>query len=104
MQNLLGTLIYTLRQFRLSPVFTTAATLTLALGIGGTTAISALGVRHWKLLLDTRRGRLGRPSLYAGGRPSFCHTRCRDESSLVADRLEPIRVWLARPLSSKDIP
>jgi hypothetical protein len=39
MQNLSGTLRYTLRQFRLSPVFTSAAILTLALGIGGTTAI-----------------------------------------------------------------
>jgi predicted permease len=39
MQNLRSTLRYTLRQFRMSPVFTTAATLTLALGIGGTTAI-----------------------------------------------------------------
>jgi hypothetical protein len=42
MQNLLGMLHYTLRQFRLSPVFTAAATLTLALGIGGTTAIFTL--------------------------------------------------------------
>lgn len=39
MQNLRNTLRYTLRQFRRSPVFTAAATLTLALGIGGTTAI-----------------------------------------------------------------
>ena len=37
-----GTIIYTLRQFRLSPVFTAAATLTLAVGIGGTTAIFTL--------------------------------------------------------------
>src|SRR5271156_1970519 len=42
MQNLFGTLRYTLRQFRLSPVFTGAAILTLALGIGGTTAIFTL--------------------------------------------------------------
>jgi hypothetical protein len=39
MQNLRSTLRYTLRQFLKSPVFTAAATLTLALGIGGTTAI-----------------------------------------------------------------
>jgi predicted permease len=39
MQNLRSTLRYTLRQFRKSPVFTAAATLTLGLGIGGTTAI-----------------------------------------------------------------
>lgn len=42
MQNLTGTLRYTLRQFRLAPVFTATAILTLALGIGGTTAIFTL--------------------------------------------------------------
>ena len=42
MLNLLGNLRYTLRQFRQSPVFATAAVLTLALGIGGTTAIFTL--------------------------------------------------------------
>src|SRR5690349_23627536 len=42
MQNLLSNLRYTLRQFRQSPVFTTAAIFTLALGIGGTTAIFTL--------------------------------------------------------------
>ncbi len=42
MQNLPGNFHYALRQFRLSPVFTAAAVLTLALGIGGTTAIFTL--------------------------------------------------------------
>src|SRR5690349_2205582 len=42
MQNLLGTIRYTVRQFRQSPVFTIAAIMTLALGIGGTTAIFTL--------------------------------------------------------------
>jgi hypothetical protein len=42
MQNLVGNLRYALRQFRMSPVFTAAAILTLALGIGGTTAIFTL--------------------------------------------------------------
>src|SRR5881398_2844772 len=42
MQSLPGNFKYALRQFRLSPVFTTAAMLTLALGIGGTTAIFTL--------------------------------------------------------------
>jgi predicted permease len=41
-KNLFGNIVYALRQFRLSPVFTTAAVLTLALGIGGTTAIFTL--------------------------------------------------------------
>src|SRR5437660_7181995 len=42
MQNLVGNVRYALRQFRLSPVFTAAVVLTLALGIGGTTAIFTL--------------------------------------------------------------
>jgi predicted permease len=42
MRNLLGNLRYALRQFRMSPVFTAAAILTLALGLGGTTAIFTL--------------------------------------------------------------
>jgi predicted permease len=42
MQKLFGNLRYAVRQFRRSPVFTAAAVLTLALGIGGTTAIFTL--------------------------------------------------------------
>ena len=42
MTNLFGAIRYALRQFRASPVFTTAAILTLAIGIGGTTAIFTL--------------------------------------------------------------
>src|SRR6266581_1636508 len=42
MPNLAGNLRYAVRQFRMSPVFTAAAVLTLALGIGGTTAIFTL--------------------------------------------------------------
>ena len=42
MTSLAASVRYALRQFRLSPVFTAAAVLTLALGIGGTTAIFTL--------------------------------------------------------------
>lgn len=42
MSELLSNVRYALRQFRLSPIFTAAAVLTLALGIGGTTAIFTL--------------------------------------------------------------
>src|SRR5215467_14367895 len=42
METTLGPVRYALRQFRLSPVFTAAAVLTLSVGIGGTTAIFTL--------------------------------------------------------------
>jgi predicted permease len=42
MNGLLGSARYALRQFRMSPGFTAAAVLTLAVGIGGTTAIFTL--------------------------------------------------------------
>src|ERR1700743_3407946 len=42
MANLASNIRYALRQFRLSPVFAVTAIVTLALGIGGTTAIFTL--------------------------------------------------------------
>ena len=42
LRNVLGNIRYALRQFRSAPVFTATALLTLALGIGGTTAIFTL--------------------------------------------------------------
>jgi hypothetical protein len=45
MSELLSNLRYAVRQFRKSPIFTAAAVLTMALGIGGTTAIFTLLIR-----------------------------------------------------------
>src|SRR5437867_9809322 len=42
MDNPVGAIRYAIRQFRLSPIFTASAVLTLSLGIGGTTAIFTL--------------------------------------------------------------
>ena len=42
MSKITGNLRYALRQFRMAPIFTVTAILTLALGIGGTTAIFTL--------------------------------------------------------------
>src|SRR5246500_2639497 len=42
MRDVLANFRYAVRQFRLAPVFTATAILTLALGIGGTTAIFTL--------------------------------------------------------------
>jgi hypothetical protein len=42
MRTLIGNVRYAVRRLRMSPVFTAAAVLTLALGIGGTTAIFTL--------------------------------------------------------------
>ena len=50
MLNLLSHLRYAARQFRGSPVFTAAAVLMLALGIGGTTAIFTLMGVLWAAL------------------------------------------------------
>src|ERR1700745_3999422 len=42
MRDVLANFRYAVRQFRLAPIFTATAVLTLALGIGGTTAIFTL--------------------------------------------------------------
>lgn len=58
-----GPLRYAIRQFRLLPVFTGAAVLTLALGIGGTTAIltvvHAIMLRSLPVSDPTRLYRIG---------------------------------------------
>jgi len=61
LRNLLGIIRYSVRQFRLSPVFTSAAVLTLALGIGGTTArFTLIDAVMWRSLPVTDPGRLYR--------------------------------------------
>jgi hypothetical protein len=42
MENPVGAIRYAFRQFRLAPIFTASAILTLSIGIGGTTAIFTL--------------------------------------------------------------
>ena len=68
MGNLLGELRYALRQFKVARIFTATAVLTLALGIGGTTAIFTL--MHAVML---RSLPVGDPSrLYRIGDGSSC--------------------------------
>src|SRR5881296_171301 len=73
MQSYFGTLIasirYALRQFWVSRVFTAAAVGTLALGIGGTTAIFTL-IHGWGL------NRPARPMFYA---PLAQGVDCKDD-------------------------
>jgi len=64
MQNFANNLRYALRQFRHAPVFTAAAVLTLALGIGGTTAIFSL--IHTVMPALAAGGRPGQPLPYRG--------------------------------------
>ncbi len=63
MDSVVASIRYAIRQFRLSPVFTAAAVLTLALGIGGTTAIytliNALMVRSLPVSDPARLYRVG---------------------------------------------
>src|SRR5215468_1865173 len=68
MPNFSGALRYAFRQFRQSPVFTAAAVLTLALGIGGTTAIFTL--IHEVMLRSLPVGDPGR--LYRVGEGDDC--------------------------------
>src|SRR5258706_12479983 len=67
MRDLIGNVRYALRQFRSSPVFTVAAVLTLALGVGGTTAIfTLLDVGIVRSLSGEAPGRLFRGGVGGG--------------------------------------
>ena len=86
MTNLFANIRYALRQFRMSPVFTVAAMLTLALGIGGNT--TTFTVIHSVLLKPLAYRDPDRVVQISGGSTSVRHSRHIVPHSLCEDGLE----------------
>ena len=101
MENPLVAVRYAFRQFRSSPVFTAAAVLTLALGIGGTTAIFTL--IHAVMI---RSLPVADPSAlyHSGASPGLRHVPGQVFATLSAaenEYLKPFRLRRERPLRER---